>query len=81
MGNESRPKKGKSKVVVLSRHGRFPFQTGMVTAALLRRGLTMEDAIGTARVVRDRVEGRKEVTTEQLGDVIELVVAERLSNT
>lgn len=78
MGNDSRAKKGKSKVVVVSRHGRFPFQTGMVTAALLRRGLTMEDAIGTARVVRDRVEGRKEVTTAQLGDVIEMVVAERL---
>lgn len=80
MGSETRAKKGKAKVVVASRHGRFPFQTGMVTAALLRRGLTMADAIGTARAVRDRVEkGRdREVSTEQLGGVIDEVVAERL---
>lgn len=80
MGSDVRTKKGKVKVFVTSRHGRFPFQTGLVTAALLRRGLTMADAIATARAVRDRIEARrdKEVTTEQVGVVIHDVVLEKL---
>ncbi len=80
MASEARGKKGKVKVFVTSRHGRFPFQTGMVTAALLRRGLTMADAIATARAVRDRIEARRdrEVSAEQVGGVIDEVVADKL---
>src|SRR5690606_18781120 len=65
-----------SRILVTSRHGQFPFQTGMVTATLLRRGLRMADAVEVARGVRDRVDC--DITTDELGRLIERVVEEKL---
>ncbi len=63
---------------VVSRHGRYPFQTGMVTASLLRRGLRMDDAVRLARSVRESFAGRDEVTTDEIAARIDELVVEAL---
>ncbi len=66
------------RTLVVSRHGRYPFQTGMVTASLLRRGLRMDDAVRLARTVRESFANQAEVTTAELSSRIETVVFETL---
>ncbi|MBT3222644.1 MAG: AAA family ATPase, partial [Proteobacteria bacterium] len=60
-------KRGRGKLRVVSRHGRFPFQTGIVTAGLMRRGLNMEQAFDVSRQLRQRLFQREEITTAELG--------------
>ena len=36
--------KRRKRAMVISRHGRYRFQSGMVTASLLKRGLEMAEA-------------------------------------
>ena len=52
--------------LVASKHGRYRFQTGMVTASLLERGLPMETAFSVSRKVRERIRERVEITADQL---------------
>ncbi|RME25877.1 MAG: hypothetical protein D6798_07905 [Deltaproteobacteria bacterium] len=69
-------KSRKSRVRVVSRHGTYRFQTGMVTADLLARGIPMQQAFPLAGQVRDRVSGRASITTEELAEVIDAVLDE-----
>jgi 2,3-bisphosphoglycerate-independent phosphoglycerate mutase len=64
--------------MVVSRHGSYRFQTGLVTASLLRRGLRMADAMKIAREVRDSIAGKSEVSTEKLTQRVEDIVERRL---
>lgn len=73
--------KGDRKIWVLSHHGRYPFQTGMVTASLLHRGMSMDDAMGIARTVRDGLGDIQEVTTQDLRARIEAGIVSRLGST
>ena len=66
--------------MVVSRHGRYRFQTGMITAHLLRRGLNMADAIEIARDVRDAVAGRKEISSDKLEERIDALIRKRLGD-
>ena len=70
-----RPKKKRTTVV--SRHGRHRFQTGMITATLLQRGLAMREAFEISRALRECVGAREEITTEQLVEELEALLAER----
>ena len=63
---------------VVSRHGEYNFQTGMITATLLRRGVPMEQAFQLARELRRRLAGRERVTTGELGEELRALVRERL---
>lgn len=67
---KEKEKRKQKRPIVHSRHGSFRFQTGMVTADLLNRGLEMGDALGIAREVRDSVAGKGEITSEQLREII-----------
>ena len=64
--------------MVVSRHGRYRFQTGMVTASLLQRGLRMADAVEVARAVRDSVAGKPEISTDKLAARVQRVVGKML---
>lgn len=64
--------------MVVSSHGRYRFQTGMITADLLRRGLRMADAQEIARAVRDSVLGKKEITVDKLGDRVDSLIEKHL---
>ena len=74
----ARKEKRKKRPLVVSRHGIHRFQTGMVTASLLHRGLPMEDASAVARAVRDAIAPRTEITSDKLAERIHQFVAERL---
>jgi len=73
---EKEKEKRKRRPLVVSRHGRFRFQTGMVTAELLNRGLSMTEAAEVARAVRDSLANRTEITAELLSQRI----AEQVEN-
>ncbi|MEZ4443537.1 MAG: alkaline phosphatase family protein [Polyangiaceae bacterium] len=64
--------------MVVSRHGRYRFQTGMITASLLQRGIKMKDAVKVARAVRDSVSGRDEISSDKLSARIESVIEKTL---
>jgi 2,3-bisphosphoglycerate-independent phosphoglycerate mutase len=66
------------KIWVLSHHGRYPFQTGMVTSSLLRRGLSMDDATNIARAVRNDLTKVQEISTADLRRRIEAKMIARL---
>lgn len=73
----ARKDKRKKRPMVTSRHGKYRFQTGMVTASLLNRGLSMEDALAVARAVRDSIATNQEISTEKLtARINELIVSE-----
>jgi 2,3-bisphosphoglycerate-independent phosphoglycerate mutase len=73
-----RMKRRGSTVVVLSQHGKYPFQTGMVTASLLNRGLRMDDATTIARELRDSLIPPLEITSAELTRRIDRLVLARL---
>jgi len=60
---------------VVGKHGEYRFQTGMVTASLIERGLSMPDAFSISRELRDRISDRSEITTDALGEEIEKLLA------
>jgi hypothetical protein len=70
----ARKEKRRRRPLVVSRHGKHRFQTGMVTASLLNRGLGMADAQQVARAVRDSIAYRTEITAEKLSMRIASVV-------
>ena len=67
--------------IVISRHGRYRFQTGMVTARLLQRGLGMEDAFAISNELRDRMRDIEEITAEDLRERMDALTQERLGIT
>ena len=56
----------KKRLRVTSRHGEYNFQTGMITASLLQRGVPMEQAFRLARALRQRLTGRERISTDEL---------------
>ena len=73
----ARDKKQRSPTVV-SRHGKYRFQTGMITAALLQHGVEMEHAFRLAKMLRQRVSGRDTIGTDELEDELRDLVLEEL---
>lgn len=67
--------------MVVSRHGKYRFQTGMVTASLLNKGLRMADAAEIARAVRDQVAGTGEISSDDLSAEVDRLIQERLGET
>jgi 2,3-bisphosphoglycerate-independent phosphoglycerate mutase len=61
--------------MVVSRHGKYRFQTGMVTAKLLQRGLPMAAAFAVSRELRQSLIERHEVTTDELKAELERLLA------
>lgn len=74
---QTRDKKQRPPIVV-SRHGRYRFQMGMITASLLQYGVGMEDAFRLAKKLRQRVVGRNKITTDELEDELRDLVLEEL---
>ena len=74
----TKPKKpSRKRPNVVSRYGRYRFQTGMVTASLLRRGLPMAQAFDISRELRERIIDRVEISTEELEAELEQLLAKR----
>jgi 2,3-bisphosphoglycerate-independent phosphoglycerate mutase len=65
-----------SRPMVTGRHGRYRFQTGIVTADLLQRGIPMELALQLSRQLRREIESRDEITTDELEARLERIVCE-----
>lgn len=68
----------KRRPLVLSRHGRFRFQGGIVTANLLQRGLTMVQAMLVSKELRARIQGRDEITSDELEAIVAQLARDRL---
>jgi 2,3-bisphosphoglycerate-independent phosphoglycerate mutase len=64
----------KRRPTVVSRHGRYRFQTGMVTAGLLQRGIEMADAFAISNELRDEIRALDEITAEDLEDRTRVLV-------
>lgn len=71
---DKRKRTRKRRPTVVSRHGHYRFQTGMVTASLLERGLEMEVAFEASRLLRDRVAGMREIGTAELAAELDAVL-------
>ena len=63
---------------MVSKHGRYRFQSGMITANLLERGLGMDDAFALSRALRRDVAHLEEITTDELETRLQHLVLERL---
>ena len=61
----AKPKQSKRPMVV-SRHGRYRFQTGMITASLLQRGLPMADAFAISNQLKEDIKDISEITPNQI---------------
>ena len=68
---ESMAKKNKSRLIVVSKHGRHRFQRGLVTASFLQRNLNIDEAMILSAALKRRFDGREEVTTEEILAVME----------
>ncbi len=68
----------KKRPTVVSKHGRYRFQTGMITASLLHHGIPMEQAFDLARKLRGRVGGRDEIETDELEAILHQLALEEL---
>lgn len=69
-GNRKRP-------MVVGKYGKFRFQSGMVTANLLKRGLSMDDAFALSVELREQLHS-PEVTTDELKSMLAALVKVRL---
>jgi len=64
MGQEKSQRR--KRPLVVSKHGQYRFQTGMVTASLLQRGLSMADAFAISNALKDEIASLKEISTADL---------------
>ena len=58
-------------MVVVGAEGSWRFQTGMVTAALLARGLSMAEAFEGSAKLREGLRDRERITTEELEQAVD----------
>ena len=71
--------KGSSKrPIVISRHGRYRFQTGIVTAELLQRGIPMDLALQLSRQLRRDIDHHDEISSDHLEEKLAKLVHEML---
>ncbi|HVS16692.1 MAG TPA: 2,3-bisphosphoglycerate-independent phosphoglycerate mutase [Thermoanaerobaculia bacterium] len=62
----------RSPLEVIGKGGeRQPFLRGMITHDLVQRGLPFADAYALARALRDELAPRRQITTAELGDIVE----------
>jgi 2,3-bisphosphoglycerate-independent phosphoglycerate mutase len=73
---DKRKRTRKRRPTVVSRHGRYRFQTGMVTASLLERGLPMDAAFEASRLLRDKVAGMRDISTAELEVELDAVLVQ-----
>jgi len=52
--------------MVVSRHGRYRFQTGMITASLLQRGLPMAEAFAISNQLKEDIKDLAEITPAEI---------------
>jgi 2,3-bisphosphoglycerate-independent phosphoglycerate mutase len=71
-------KKRRERTVVVGPEGSWRFQTGMVTAALLARGLSMSQAFDGSAQLREELRDREEITTDELEEAIEALAVAAL---
>ena len=74
----SKQSKIKQRPIVISRYGRYRFQSGMVTASLLQRGFDMADAFAVSRDLREVLRSVEEISAEELEDMTRKLVRDRL---
>lgn len=72
----ARDDRRKKRPMVVSRKGRYKFQTGLVTATLLERGMPAAAAFSLSRELRDRVAGRGEMSAKELEAELEALLKE-----
>ena len=77
--------KGSSKrPFVIRRHGRYRYQTGIVTAELLQRGIQMDLALQLSRPLRREIEHYDEISSdaleEKLAELAREILGEDLSD-
>ncbi len=63
---------------VISKHGRFRYQSGMITASLLERGVGMNDAFALSLELRKSIGDLDEVTSDELEERLQVLIEARL---
>lgn len=71
MGSKKRSK----RTLVVGPEGTWRFQTGMVTSALLARGVPMDEAFSGSAQLREALRGRAEITIAELDERIAAIAA------
>ncbi len=74
----ARKDKRKKRPLVVGREGAYRFQTGMITASLLNRGLSMAEAQEIGRAVRDSIANRQTIKAEKLNSRINRLILAHL---
>jgi 2,3-bisphosphoglycerate-independent phosphoglycerate mutase len=77
-GRQAAKGRRKQTLWVVGPRGRQRFLRGMVTHDLVSRGFAFEDAFAVAKALRDRLSGRREVTTAELWQTLGEQVARLL---
>ena len=75
--SKSAAKHSRRRTYVVSRHGRHRFQSGIITAALMQRGLSMAVALELSTTARAEVGDRDEVSAAEIEAIIERLLTER----
>ncbi|MCO4770260.1 MAG: alkaline phosphatase family protein [Deltaproteobacteria bacterium] len=70
----------RERTMVVGPEGSYRFQTGMVTAALIQRGLLMPQAFDGSARIRDALRGRAEIGVDELEASIDALAAEALGH-
>jgi 2,3-bisphosphoglycerate-independent phosphoglycerate mutase len=68
--------KNKKRLIVVSKHGRYRFQRGLVTASFLQRNLNIEDAMRLSAALKSGLSGQDEVSTQELRALIDELAPE-----
>lgn len=69
-------KKNRKRTVVVDSEGTWRFQTGMVTAALIARGVPKDEAYATSARLRDELRSTEEITSTDLEARIDTLARE-----
>lgn len=72
--------KRREKLMVVGAEGSWRFQTGMVTAALLQRGLSMAQAFEGSSALRESFRGRETLSTDELEATVDAWAARVLGH-
>ena len=67
-------------IYVIDGNEKLPFLRGMITHALMERGLNFQQAYEAANLVRDRVRPHRVIQKRDLGEVIGQVIQERFGH-
>ncbi len=78
MASKRGTEQGPARIMIEGEHGRRPFMRGIMVHSLMSRGVDFEDAYAAATAIRDRLRGRELVHRDEVTEIVEEMLGERL---